>query len=111
MEIKYVKYDENLTKRDFGRFDYKNMSVFPLSDENEVVRMVVHMQDIIETYGCITISDVYDVIEGYYPSLHADRDDDDIKYGWIYISDVDILHAEHGITVYMRTDPILLEDY
>ena len=109
MQTKYVKYDEFLKKKEnVGRFDFKNMPVFPKSEENLVKQIVKHLRDVIRIYGHISLIDVYDIIEIYEPSLHADKYYIDNMYGWKRINDLYMLHTEHGATIGIQTDPMIL---
>lgn len=101
-------------KRDVSGHTLGAMPVFPKSDECEVKSIVDDARSIIKTYGCISIRDVYDIIDNYIPSFSYTINENDsylsISYGWKYINDLYVLYTDGGVTIGIQCEPILLVD-
>lgn len=90
------------------------MPIFQKSDEQLVESIVEQARDIIKTYGCVSIMDVYDIIDNYIPafsnSIGAKSNYLYTKYGWKKVSDVYVVYANGGLTIGSYCDPISLVD-
>lgn len=101
-------------KRDVGKYTLGVMPVFSKSDESLVKSIVDDARSIIKTYGCISVRDVYDIIDNYIPlfsdTINENSDYLSIKYGWKYINDLYVLYTNGGITIGKQCEPISLVD-
>lgn len=99
MKYNYVKYDELKKKEGCKKFDIHNLPIFPKSKEDTVRIIVNKLCDTVETYGYVTLADLYDIVMDYERSLWAEIHYIDNKYGWIYINDFYVLHTDEGVTI------------
>lgn len=77
------RYDSNRTRSGYSYDDVK------LESRGEAERVLSHMDDLIETYGHVTVADLYDLvgISGNYT---------DNKYGWTNISNAEPVRVRDG---------------
>lgn len=77
------RYDPNRTRSGYSYDDVK------LESRGEAERVLNHMDDLIETYGHVTVADLYDLvgISGNYT---------DNKYGWTNLSSAEPVRVRDG---------------
>ena len=90
--VSYTKYYER--ERDYDRgtrtrargYDYDDII---LDTRREAEEVLARMQDLIDTYGMVSVADLYDLvgINGSYT---------DNKYGWTHLRSADVQHVRDG---------------
>lgn len=77
------RYDTNRTRSGYSYDDVK------LESRGEAERVLTHMDDLIETYGHVTVADLYDLVgvSGSYT---------DNKYGWTNIRNAEAVRVRDG---------------
>lgn len=92
--VSYRDYSERRSeRRDYGRsrtsYDYDDLIYTTRSEAEEVL---TRMDELIETYGMVTVADLYDL-----SGLSCNYTDN--KYGWMSLRNADVTRAKDGWTI------------
>lgn len=89
-------YDDRNGRKNYGSNrtrNYYNYDDIILDDRGEAEEVLTRMDELIDTYGIVSVADFYDLV-GYNNGSYTDN-----KYGWTDIRNAQVVHVRDGYLI------------